>query len=263
MPTTDHPIPQRAESQRAESRGAGAERAVPSVWARTKTSGRERPALSRDQIVAAALRLLDEEGINALSMRTLGARLDAGAASLYRHVANKDELIELVVDEVYGELDVPDPPGPDGWRAAAVTGAQSLRAMALRHPWVVSVLGQVGLAQLGPNLGRQSERLLAIFTAAGFGVADADRAMSALVAYVTGMATSEVAYQAVRQDSGQSEEAWRDSLTQVVEETAEAHPLVLESLRVNRDQTPSQLQDSYFDFGLEIMLDGLQRRIAG
>lgn len=235
---------------------------MPSVWTRTRRSTRDRPVLGQHQIVAAAHQLLDEEGLGALSMRTLGNRLGAGAASLYRHVANKDELIELVVDEVYGELEVPEPAGPDGWRPAAVAAAQSLRAMALRHPWVVSVLGQVGLARLGPNLGRQSERLLAVFTSAGLGVADADRAMSALVAYVTGMATSEVAYQSVRQHSGQSEEDWRESLHQAVADTAEANPLIVESLRANEDQTPEQLQDGYFDYGLDLLLDGLQRRIG-
>ncbi len=235
---------------------------VPSVWTRTRRTGRDRPALSQQQIVAAALRLLDEEGLGALSMRTLGARLDAGAASLYRHVANKDELIELVVDEVYGELEVPGPPGPDGWRPAVVAAAGSLRAMALRHPWVVSVLGQVGLARLGPNLGRQSERLLAVFSSAGLDAAGADLAMSALVAYVTGMATSEVAYQSLREQSGQSEDAWRDSLKQAVEGTADAHPLVVESLRANEDKSPRQLQDDYFDYGLQLMLDGLQQRLS-
>ncbi|WP_217428583.1 TetR/AcrR family transcriptional regulator [Microlunatus speluncae] len=239
-----------------------AEHPVPSVWTRTKRSGRDRPALSQGQIVAAALRLLDEEGLGALSMRTLGARLDAGAASLYRHVSNKDELIELVVDEVYGELEIPEPPGPDGWRPAVVAAAGSLRAMALRHPWVVSVLGQVGLARLGPNLGRQSERLLAVFGSAGLDAAAADLAMSALVAYVTGMATSEVAYQSLREHSGQSEEGWRESLKQAVEATAEAHPLVVASLRANEAKSPTQLQDDYFRYGLDLMLDGLQQRLT-
>ncbi|MFC7587896.1 TetR/AcrR family transcriptional regulator [Nonomuraea antimicrobica] len=140
---------------------------IPSVWARPRPK-REQPALSRDRIVSEAIQLLDTEGIEALSMRSLGTRLGAGATSLYRHVANKDELIELVVDEVYGEMRVPDAGDPAHWRAAVTDAARSLRSMVLRHPWIVSVLGQVGLAYLGPNLMRQSERLLALFQAAGF-----------------------------------------------------------------------------------------------
>lgn len=89
---------------------------IPSVWARPRAR-RAQPALSRERIVAEAVRLLDEEGMEALSMRGLAVRLGTAATSLYRHVANKDELIELVVDELYGELEVPDPVGATGWRA--------------------------------------------------------------------------------------------------------------------------------------------------
>ena len=139
---------------------------IPSVWARRRQQ-REQPALSQDRIVSEAIRLLDDKGIDALSMRSLGTRLGAGATSLYRHVANKDELIELVVDEVYGEMQVPDADDPAAWRAAVARCAHSLRSMVLRHPWVASVLGQVGLAELGPNLMQQSERMLALFQTAG------------------------------------------------------------------------------------------------
>lgn len=90
---------------------------IPSEWARRRQQ-REQPALSQDRIVSEAIRLLDDKGIEALSMRSLGTRLGAGATSLYRHVANKDELIELVVDEVYGEMQVPDADDPAAWRAA-------------------------------------------------------------------------------------------------------------------------------------------------
>lgn len=76
---------------------------IPSVWTRQ----RPRAGLSQDRIVAAAVELLDAEGLEALSMRTLAARMDTRATSLYRHVANKDELIELVVDEVYASPDRP------------------------------------------------------------------------------------------------------------------------------------------------------------
>jgi AcrR family transcriptional regulator len=234
---------------------------LPSVWTRTNPRERERPALSRSQIVRAAVPLLDEEGLAALSMRTLATRLGSGAASLYRHVANKDEIIELALDEVYAELEVPDPGGPDDWQPAAEACARSLRAMALRHPWVVAILGQAGLARLGPNLGRQTERMLAIFITAGCDAEEADRAMSALVAYVTGMVTSEVAYQSVKVRSNQSEEAWRDSLTEAVRGSADDHPNLWAGMLANADRDPEELQDSYFDFGLELILDGLARRV--
>jgi len=77
-----------------------ATRPIPSVW----TRDREQPALSRAAIVREAIAMLDAEGTEALSMRKLGARLNAGATSLYRHVASKDELMELALDEVAGNF---------------------------------------------------------------------------------------------------------------------------------------------------------------
>src|SRR5688500_876585 len=118
----------------------------PSVWTRPKRNRRrEQPALSQEQIVAAAIKLLDANGIEALTMRKLGAELGAVATAVYWHVANKDELIELVVDHVYGEIDVPEISSPDEWRAAVTAFAQNFRNTILRHPWLGSTLADVGV----------------------------------------------------------------------------------------------------------------------
>ncbi|NUW41921.1 TetR/AcrR family transcriptional regulator [Nonomuraea rhodomycinica] len=235
--------------------------AVPSVWARQRTK-REQPALSQDRIVAEAVRLLDEEGVEALSMRSLGTRLGAGATSLYRHVASKDELIELVVDEVYGELEVPAAEeAPDAWRESVTACAGSLRAMILRHPWIASVLGQVGLAQLGPNLTRQSERMLALFHRAGFPAGEADRAMSGVIAYVIGMTVSEAAYLSMLARSGQSEQELMEGLRRVAEQSVRDLPLLREGYDQRADEDPARLRDEGFAYGLERFLDGLQARL--
>ncbi len=147
-----------------------------SVWTRPKR-GREQPALSQDQIVSAAIEILDTEGLDALSMRRLGTRLNAGATSLYRHVTNRDELIELVVDHVYGEIELPGKTGD--WRAALTACAAGLRAMILRHPWIASVLGQVGMSYLGPNVMRLNEGMLTLFESAGFPGTEANQAIRA------------------------------------------------------------------------------------
>ncbi|MFI6793366.1 TetR/AcrR family transcriptional regulator [Nonomuraea sp. NPDC050383] len=230
---------------------------IPSVWARPRRK-REQPSLSRDRIVSEAIQLLDTEGIDALSMRSLGARLGAGATSLYRHVANKDELIELVVDEIYGEVRVPAA-DPARWRAAVTESAHSLRSMVLRHPWVVSVLGQVGLAYLGPNLMRQSERMLTLFEAAGFAVDEADRAMKLLIAYVIGMTTSEAAYLSVLARSGQNEQDWLESLRPTTEQALQDYPL-LRAAEQTKD--PEQIRAESFVYGVERILDGLETRLG-
>ena len=133
-----------------------------SVWTRERRGGREQ-GLSRDQIVRAAVELLDAEGLDALSMRKLGARLGAGATSLYWHVANKDELIELVMDEVYATVVLPE---AADWREAARVFAYGMRHAVFEHPWSASLIGVV--PALGPNALTASDRLMGAFVRAGF-----------------------------------------------------------------------------------------------
>lgn len=229
-----------------------AELSIPSVWAREPV--KRAPGLSRERIVAAALKLLDEEGLEALSMRSLGKRLDAGATSMYRHVANRNELIELVVDEVYAEVEVPDAAGGEGWRASTAAAARSLRDMALRHPWVTGVLGQIGLSYLGPNLSRVSERLLAVLGGAGLDPREADHAVSAITAYVVGMVSSETAWLALVAESGKSERELLAGLQQVHE-----HLLVTPAAKGHND--PARHREEGFTFGLDLVLDGLDARL--
>ncbi|MFG2397865.1 TetR/AcrR family transcriptional regulator [Streptomyces lydicus] len=221
------------------------EKPIASVWTRPR---RQREQLSREQIVTEAVQLLDTDGLESLSMRKLGTRLDAGATSLYRHVANKDELIELVVDEVYGELEVPVADAAD-WRTPAARSAYSLRAMILRHPWVASVLGQVGLIHLGPNVTKMSERMAAVYRAAGFPSDETGHAMKTVISYVIGMATSEAAYLSLIARSGKSEREFIESLRSAGEEGPQA-------------EDPETARDETFDYGLRRVLDGLQVRLG-
>ena len=139
-------------------------------------------------------------------MRSLGQRLGAGATSLYRHVANKDELIELVVDEVYGELEVPEVTIAAAWRVAMHITAHSLRQTGLRHMWLTHVLGQVGLNYLGPNVVDVTGRSLAILTAAGFDAQEAAKAMSTVSSFVIGITSAEAGWlTALRRQGSMSE----------------------------------------------------------
>jgi AcrR family transcriptional regulator len=234
---------------------------VTSVWTRPRRKRREHPALSREQIVATALELLDAEGIDALSMRRLGSRLGAVATAVYWHVANKDELIELVVDEVYGEIEVPEVTDQAGWRAAADACARSLRSAILRHPWMVSVLDEVGMAYLGPNLMRQSERMLALFRAAGFPLVEADQAVKTVAAYVMGMATADAAVLTKLAGGTRSEQDIVRDLLPAAERAAQPHPLLRELYAVYRTQDPEQNREDNFTYGLDRVLDGLQARL--
>jgi AcrR family transcriptional regulator len=236
------------------------EPSLPSVWARQRRQ-REQPALSREQIVTEAVRLLDAEGIDALSMRRLGTRLGAAATSIYWHVASKDELVELVVDAAYGELEVPDAPDPAGWRQAVTEFAHSLRSMILRHPWMASLLPQAGLAQLGPNLMRMIERMAAVLDAAGFSGREVRQAMNTVVAYALGVATTEAAWLTMLARAGESEQQWVARLYPAAEQAAQAYPRLREHYAAQRGADPHQTREEDFAYGLDRVLDGLAARL--
>ncbi|WP_037803496.1 TetR/AcrR family transcriptional regulator C-terminal domain-containing protein, partial [Streptomyces resistomycificus] len=233
---------------------------IPSVWARPRPRA-DQPALSRNTIVREAVAMLDAEGIEALSMRKLGARLNAGATSLYRHVATKDELMELAVDEVAAEIHVPPADNPD-WRAAVGEAAGSFRTAALRHPWLSAVLGQAGLAYLGPNLMSFSERLAALFTAAGF--TEPTGAIDTVLSYVIGMSTTEAAWLTTVARSGETEADLIARLLPAVQRAAAGHAHLeggyAEATAAAQD--PVALRDAKFAYGLEVVLDGLALRLA-
>lgn len=216
---------------------------ITSVW--TRPSRPQREHLTREQIVGVTLELLDSEGVEALSMRKLGTRLNTGATSLYRHVANREELIQLAVDEVFGELDPPAAtdraPWPQLNRAAA-----DLRAMVLRHPWIGPELAQVGLLHVGPNAVRMTKNLLTQFEAAGFPGHEQDLAAGALMSYVIGTATTEAAYLSLIARSGTSERDW------VAQHSPDA----------DEARDPQQAREDRFLYGLDRILDGLKNRPA-
>ncbi|MGN9841203.1 TetR/AcrR family transcriptional regulator [Nonomuraea sp. H19] len=233
---------------------------LPSVWARPRKE-REQPALSQKHIVAEAIRLLDEEGIDALSMRRLGSRLGAGATSLYRHVANKDELFELAVDEVYGEVTLPEIGDPAGWRGTVTKIAHELRAAFLRHPWIAAKLGETGLAYLGPNVLRRSELMLALFESAGFALAEADRAVHTVTAYVLGVAATEAAWVSMVARSGQSEQEWAERLWPAAERAVQDYPRLRARYAEQRAGHISDDNEDAFEYGLQRVLDGLESRL--
>ncbi|AJT68497.1 TetR/AcrR family transcriptional regulator [Streptomyces chattanoogensis] len=237
------------------------EKPTASVWTRPRRPQREQ--LTREQIVAAAIELLDLEGIEALSMRKLGSRLNAAATSLYRHVANRDELIQLVVDDVYGELELPATADRTQWRAAVTRIAADLRAMTLRHPWIAPELGQVGLVHIGPNAMRMSSGMLAQFEAAGFPANEKDQAVGTLTAYVIGIATSEAAYLSLIARSGKTEQEWVADLRPAFDEASQQHPRLREGDSAQRDVHPQQIRDDHFSYGLDRVLDGLTARLDG
>ncbi|QLY34867.1 TetR/AcrR family transcriptional regulator C-terminal domain-containing protein [Nocardia huaxiensis] len=231
------------------------------MWTRPRQR-RERPALTLGRIVTEAILLMDAEGIEALSMRALGLRLQAGATSVYRHVASREELIELAVDEVYREIEVPYCLDPEGWRDAVAASAQSMRAMILRHRWVSAALPSVGLLYLGPNVLRFKESLIQAFDIAGYPRAETDSALAAVIGYVVGMGVGEAAWLGKVAQSGRGEREWTAELWPHLDRLAHEHPRLAESIAARAEVAPEAIRDAKFEYGLERILDGLQLRLT-
>ncbi|MFE5288249.1 TetR/AcrR family transcriptional regulator [Nocardia sp. NPDC056611] len=230
-----------------------------SVWTRPERQRKDQPALSREQIVTEALALLDTEGYDALSMRRLGSRLNAGATSLYTHVTNKDEILELAIDEAFG--DVPAPPGiAENWRAELLTLSRDIRAAILRHPWISTAMTGAGLAYLGPNLLRLSETMLALLAAVGFDDYSADRAANAVWSYVLGTTSGETAMVTTIARSGQSQQEWFTNFMTLAEQATRSYPHISKRHRTMGDIDVAQSREDFFDDELGLILDGLEVR---
>jgi AcrR family transcriptional regulator len=206
-------------------------------------------------VLLAALALADEHGIASMSMRRLGDVLGVEAMSLYNHVANKDELLDGMVDLVFGEIDLPV--GGADWKTAMRERAQSARQALGRHPWVIVLMST--RTSPGPATLRHHDAVIGTLRAAGFSVALTAHAFSALDSYIYGFALQEATL----------------PLGDTEEETAEVAQMMM--ARVPADEYPHLaefsvehiLQPGYdygneFEFGLDLILAGLEKtREAG
>lgn len=158
------------------------------VWLRDEPATR-RPRFTRDEIAAAAIRIADAEGFDAVSMRRLATELDAGTMTLYHYIETKDELLTLIVDAVMGEVVIPDGvPMPADWREAiTMVASRSLAAMR-RHPWFMSIADD---PPLGPNSVRHIDQTLEAVASLPIPLAEKFEIVMAVDEYTFGFAMSE------------------------------------------------------------------------
>lgn len=232
-----------------------------SVFLRPPRSRSGQPTLSREQIVKAAIELLDAEGPAGLSMRKLGTRLGAGATSMYWHVTNKDELLELAVDEVMGEAYVPES-GDTSWRVGLSVWANGMHTMLLRHPWVTGLLGT--RPTIGPNAMRMGERAVALLTGAGFEGLEVTHVMSLVNAHALGAATTENAVRLATSRAGVPMAELAAQMEPYLDRLAPDHPHYDKWRRENNGPSldPVKIWDEGFAFGLDRILDGLEQWLA-
>lgn len=218
-----------------------------------------RETLTREQIVRAAVELLDADGVDGLSMRQLGGRLGSAATSVYWHVQSKENLVVLAADTVWGEVELPDLDEAD-WRTAATVMAENMYAMILRHPWLVPAMSTHLV--YGPGKARHDDHLLAIYEAAGFAGRDAEQAMKVVFTFVLGTAlgaASEIAWKA-RPGRAAGDEDDQARVTRMTE-IAMRFPRLRALSEGWTDNDPATTSGRELEFGLQAILDGLQARL--
>jgi len=214
------------------------------------TTEERRLPLTRERVLRAAIDLADRGGIEALSMRRLGQELDVEAMALYRHVRDKADLLDGVVDLVVGEID--GLPAGDDWKATLRAQAMAARAVMLRHPWARRALEDTGTT--GPASLSYIESLLATLRDAGFSLDLAHHALHALGSRVFGF----------------SQDLFEEGDEPGPDDPIMAGALVARFPRITEMAQAASHEgvlgrcddDVEFAFGLDLILDGLEARLA-
>ncbi|WP_432080052.1 TetR/AcrR family transcriptional regulator [Streptomyces sp. WAC 04229] len=223
------------------------------VWERPEPPERPVPApLNREKIVRAAIRLADADGLEAVSLRKVATALGVGPMRLYGYIAGKEELLDLMVDEVYAEIR----PVGDSWREVLRSLAETTRRAAHEHEWLADLLG--GRPQLGPHALARGEAVVAALD--GIDVDAVMPVVTAVDAYVIGAVRREIADRRAERATGMDERRWQASLGPYLERTFATGrfpalaTVVRDAAHLDADET--------FRMGLDFLLDGIEARIS-
>ncbi len=204
--------------------------------------------LSRRRVLRTAVALADERGIESVTMRKLARELGVEAMSLYHHVANKEDILDGMVDAVFGEIDVSS---SDDWKTTMRRRAISVRRALSRHPWAIGLMDS--RTAPGPATLRHHDAVIGILRAAGFNIETAAHAFSVLDSYIYGFALQE---RSLPFDSSK--------------ELAEVAKTILQRLPADEYPHLAEMTSEYvlqrgydfgseFEYGLDLILDGLER----
>lgn len=210
----------------------------------------ERPALTRDRVIEAAVAVADRGGLGAVSMRNVGRELGVEAMSLYNHVANKKALLDGLADVAFASIALPVATAP--WRDEMTIRADSARAVLSSHPWALGLLES--RSSPGSAVLTHHNAVLACLRTNGFSVALASHAFSVLDAYVYGFVLTEVNLPFDAADGA-------EEFASGIEVPADEYPYLLElmtELVVGQDYAFG----NEFRYGLDVILDELERRLA-
>jgi len=203
-----------------------------------------RGGLSTQAIVDTAIAIADVDGLDAVSIRRVAAILDVRPMSLYTHIVSKDELLELMANELVGTLIV-EPPLPDDWREALTTISRAYFNMFVSHPWLLALFTR--RPRPGPNAARQAKQLAAAVDGLRLPPEDVWRLLGIVNDYVLGNALRVAT-------TGSA----RDLVDALSEEDRATLPEVEALSRIEE----TRLADAGFEIGLEVVLDGVERRFV-
>jgi AcrR family transcriptional regulator len=211
----------------------------------------KRVPLSRDRVLRAAVAIADGAGIGSLTMRSLAHELGVKPMALYYHVANKEEILDGIVDLVFSEIDLPAANGD--WRSEIVRRANSARQVLRRHPWAIGLMESRKTP--GPATLRHHDATIGTLRVAGFSVEMTAHAYALLDSYIYGFALQEVSL------PFEGSETVADVAEPMMQQfPADAYPYLIEMT------TGYVLQPGYdfgneFEFGLGVILDALTRSL--
>ena len=218
---------------------------------RTGPKTEPRVPLSRQRALGVAVALADAEGIGSLTMRRLAHELGVEAMSLYHHVANKDDILDGMVDIVFGEIDLP--PTSTDWRTAMQRRARSVRAALSRHPWAIGLMGSRRAP--GPATLRHHDAVLGCLRLAGFSIEMTAHAYSVLDSYIYGFALQEAS---LPFDSAETTKEIADAILQRL--SPDEYPHLVE-LTTEHVLNPGYDYGDEFEYGLDLILNGLERSL--
>ncbi|MFE5793526.1 TetR/AcrR family transcriptional regulator [Streptomyces sp. NPDC056503] len=237
-----------------------------SVWLerRAARTGGGPAGLDRDRIVAASVRMLDQDGLAKLSMRRLAAELGVTAMSLYWYVDTKDDIIEYAIDTVYGEVDLDAVAAGADWRERLRTLALHYRRMLVRHPWMSPCAGQY--LNIGPNAIAVGARIQQAIRDTGLPVGRQPSAMSAVFQFVYGYGTIESQFGRRAVEAGMDADDFYGESVKAFRED----PAFMEALEPMADLlderathgSVTDIWDRDFAFALDLLVAGIEAMVA-
>lgn len=211
----------------------------------------QREPLSRDRVLQAAIRVADRGGVDAITMRRVAQELGVEAMSLYHHVANKESILDGVVDVVFTAIELP-PVGHDDWREAIRARAHSARAVLSKHRWALGLMDS--RRSPGPATLCHHDAVLGVLRRAGFSLPMAAHAVSIIDSYIGGFVLQEANLPV------KTPEDLRDVAGGILDDLPASELPYLAEMIVDHALQPGYDHNGEFGYGLDLILDALDAR---